>query len=757
MSRMTLEEKLAQLTGVWGYDLIEDRKFSEKKAITHISNGVGHISMLAGATDLTIKEYAETVIALQRYLVEHTRLGIPAVIHEECCAGFMARGAACFPQIIGLACTWMPELARSMAVSSRALMWMAGVQQALAPVLDVVRDPRWGRVEETFGEDPYLTACMGMAYIEGIQGCDSEGPEPTLMATGKHFVGYGVPEGGMNWAPSHIPERELREVFLYPFEAAVKNAGLKSIMPAYHELDGEPCHSARWLLNDILRKEWGFEGTIVSDYFGVEMLTEYHRIGKDKTDAARFALDAGVDVELPAAACYGPDLLRAVRDNRIDERLIDVSLSRVLRAKFEYGLFDRRFDLVSEAERFAQGEAHKEIAIDLASLSMVLLQNRDGALPLSADTKKIAVIGPNADNLRAHLGDYHYLPHVEITLGMMEGVNPGDLLPDGETVLEAIRKRAGDDTQITYAQGCNVNDDSTDGFDEAVRIAKESDVAILVMGGKSGLTMDCTCGEMRDRDDITLPGVQEQLVLAICDTGTPVVLVLLNGRPYALTSIAERVKAILETWLPGEQGGPAIAATLFGDNNPSGKLTMSFPRSVGQIPVYYNHKPSGARSQMYGEYVNQPTEPLFPFGHGLSYTKFEYGKPTLSASEIAPTGELNIEIAIKNTGDCTGSETVQLYINDIVASVTRPVKELKGFARVDLGPAKEKKVTFTLYAAQLAFYDRAMRYVVEPGEFEIMIGSSSEDIRRKAKFKVTGDTTEISKDRIVFGRATISE
>ncbi|MFA6245089.1 MAG: glycoside hydrolase family 3 N-terminal domain-containing protein, partial [Candidatus Hydrogenedentales bacterium] len=696
LGRMTLEEKIAQLVGVWGYELLEDRRFSEKKAVTHISNGVGHISMLAGATDLAPKEYAETANAIQRYLVEHTRLGIPAAVHEECCAGFMARGAACFPQIIGLSCTWMPEMASVMATSARVHMWIAGVRQALAPVLDIVRDPRWGRVEETFGEDPYLTASMGIAYIEGLQGREGEDSKSTLVATGKHFAGYGIPEGGMNWAPSHIPERELREVFLYPFEAAVKNAGLKSIMPAYHELDGEPCHSARRLLNDVLRKEWGFDGIVVSDYFGIEMLSAYHRVGEDKADAARFALEAGVDVELPAAACYGPDLLHAVRDGRIDVSLIDAAVSRILRMKFEHGLFESRSAFPERAELFAQGDEHKEIALYLALDSMVLLQNRDRTLPLSADTKKIAVIGPNADNLRAHLGDYHYLPHVEITLGMMEGVNPEDLMPQGETVLEAIRKRAGADAQVVYAQGCNVNDDSTAGFDEAVRAAKDADVAILVMGGKSGLTMDCTCGEMRDRDDITLPGVQEQLVHAICDTGTPVVLVLLNGRPYALTSIADRVKAILEAWLPGEQGGPAIAATLVGDNNPSGKLTMSFPRSVGQIPVYYNHKPSGARSQMYGEYVNQLTEPLFPFGHGLSYTKFEYGKPTLSASEIEPKGEVMIALPIKNIGDRTGSEVVQLYVNDIVASVTRPVKELKGFAHVELKPGEEKTVSFIL-------------------------------------------------------------
>jgi beta-glucosidase len=763
LERMTLDEKIAQLGSVWVYQLLEDGQFAADKARALMEYGIGQITRIGGASSARPAESARLANSIQTFLREQTRLGIPAIVHEEACSGYMARGATCFPQIIGVASTWEPELAEAMGGVIREQMRAVGAHQALAPVLDVTREPRWGRVEETFGEDPYLVARMGAAFVHGLQ---TDDVRQGVIATAKHFVGYGVSEGGMNWAPAHIPERELREVFLPPFEAAIARAGLASVMNAYHELDGVPCGASRELLTDVLRRQLGFDGLVVSDYFAVQMLAEYHHVAGDKADAARQALEAGIDMELPGTDCYGAPLRNAVAAGAIPETLIDEVVGRVLTMKFRLGLFDQA---VVAPERSAQAfdtPPRRDLARDIARKSIVLLKNTAEVLPLRKDIGSIAVIGPNADNVRHQMGDYSYPAHIETLLEMLEqpGQLPMTLPPRMEladigvtmvSVLDGIKSRVSSQTQIRYARGCDVLGESQAGIAEAVAAARAAEVAIVVVGDKAGLTDSCSSGESRDRAELQLPGVQEQLVQAIAATGTPLVAVLMTGRPVASPWIAEHIPAVLEVWLPGEEGGNAVADVLFGDANPSGRLPISFPRAVGQVPVFYNHKPSGGRSHWKGDYVELSTRPLFPFGHGLSYTTFMYSDLRLDRREVAVDEEVAISLDISNTGRRDGDEVVQLYVHDTQSSVTRPVKELKGFKRVSLAAGQTRSVTFHLAIRQLGFYNRDMAYVVEPGVIEVMVGSSSEEIHAQDTFTIVGPTTDISQGKVFFSAADV--
>ena len=728
LSRMTLEEKLAQLGGIWVFELLDGMTFSEEKAEPLLTNGIGQITRLGGATSLGPAASAHLANQIQAFLVEHTRLGIPAMVHEECCSGYLARGATCFPQIIGLASTWEPELAEQMTSVIRTQMRAAGGHQGLAPVLDVARDPRWGRTEETFGEDPYLISRMGVAYVRGLQGEDlSRG----VVATGKHFVGYSMSEGGMNCAPVHLGTRELREVFLAPFEAAIREARLASIMNAYHELDGIPCGGSRELLTEVLRNQLGFDGIVVSDYFAVRQLFDFHHVARDQGAAAAMALEAGIDVELPNVECYGQPLLQAVQDGRVSESLIDQAVVRVLRIKFQLGLFENPYvDVERVAEVFDTPE-QRALACEIARRSIVLLKNEGDLLPLRKDVSSIAVIGPSGDSVRNLLGDYVYPAHVEL----MMGANP-DLYVPMISVLAGIQRVVSSQTRVTYAQGCDVTDESQAGFAKAVEIASQAAVAVVVVGDKSGLTPDCTSGETRDRANLGLPGVQEELVRAIHATGTPVIVVLINGRPLSIPWIVEHVPAIVEAWLPGEEGGAAVADVLFGDANPGGKLPITFPRSVGQVPIYYGHRPSGGRSNWYGDYVELSASPLFPFGHGLSYTHFEFENLRIQPRQAAAEGKVEISVDVRNAGERSGDEVVQLYVHTPSSHVTRPVKELKGFKRVRLAAGEKRTVTFTLTVGQLGFYDRDERLVVEPGTIEVMVGSSSDDVRLAGEFEI---------------------
>jgi len=761
LSKMTLEEKLEQLTSIWAYEIMDGDCFSTTKGDDKIKKGIGQITRIGGATTLEQSEVARLGNTIQKYLIEQTRLGIPALIHEECCSGLMMRNATLFPQAIGVAATWSPELAESMGDTIRRQARTIGAHQTLAPVLDVTRDPRWGRTEETMGEDPYLVAQMGTSYIKGLQGSDwSEG----VIATGKHFVGYGCGEGGKNWAPTLIPERELREIYLFPFEAAIKEGALASVMNSYAEIDGIPCAVNPRLLKAILRNEWGFEGIVVSDYFAINMIKEYHAIASDRTDAASQTLSAGIDIELPTRQCYGPDFIKKIEEFPQLQKALDSSVSRHLRLKFLLGLFENPYVSANQTANNLDTPQDRELARVIAAKSLVLLKNDKNLLPLAKNTKRIAVIGPNGDDARNMMGDYAYPVHIE-ALKQMQNSDPfGTPMPDEIkdfdisegiiTIKEALSSVFSKETEIIHAKGCNVLDDDRSNFNEAISAAQEADIAICVLGDKAGLVKGCTSGEATDRSEITLPGVQEELLRAVYATGTPVVLILTSARPTAIQWAEENIPAIMVAWLPGEEGGPAVAKAIVGEVNPGGKLPISFPRKVGQIPVFYNHKPSGGRSHWHGDYADLSAQPLFNFGHGLSYTQFEYGSFRVNSHQLLMGESVSISVEVKNIGQIIGDEVVQLYIHTSFRSVTRPVQELKGFKRITLLPGKAKTVNFTLTTDQFAFYDREMHLVVEPGMVEIQIGSSSIDIRQRTKVEIVGEKQLIVQRSNYFAQVT---
>lgn len=763
LGRMTVEEKVAQLSSRWIYEIADDRGLNRQWAQERMAHGLGQVTRLAGGSSLGPVETARLANQIQKFLVEETRLGIPALIHDECCSGFLANGATNFPQIIGIASAWEPELVEAMTRVIRQQMRAVGVHHGLAPVLDIARDPRWGRTEETFGEDPYLTSVMGAAYIRGLQGADwSEG----VMATGKHFVGYSASEGGLNWAPAHITTRELREVYLAPFETAVRAARLASIMPAYHEIDGEPCSGAHWLLTGILRDEWGFEGLVVSDYMAIDQLRNYHKLARDRAHAARLALEAGMDIELPNVEAYGQPLLDALAAGEIPMEWVDRSVRRILTLKFAFGLFENPYVDPDAVPAVFDTPAQRELAREIARKSIVLLKNEGNRLPLPKTLSAIAVIGPNADSKRNLLGDYSYPAHIETLITLSQLGFSEHPLPDSIrliendssmlSIVEAIRRTVSPTTQVLYARGCDVNSPSTDGFAEAIEAARKAEVAIVVVGDKAGLTPECTSGEFRDSAHLTLPGVQQQLVAAILATGTPVVLVLVTGRPYAIPHLVDATPAVVEAWLPGAEGAPALAEALFGDVNPGGKLPITFPRHVGQVPLFYAHRPSGARSFFYGPYMDESNQPLFPFGFGLSYTQFAFENLTVTP-DVTTDGEVQASVDVINTGERSGDEVVQLYTRTEGASVTRPVKELRGFKRVHLQPGERKRVIFTLPVELLAYYDTTMHLVVEPVEVHIMVGNSSAHLPLCRSVRLTGTKRLITQRAAYFCHAAVMD
>jgi beta-glucosidase len=745
LRRMTREEKAAQLGSAWVFQLADGAELSSERAAELLRDGLGQVTRISGASSLDAEASARLANTIQKHLVEETRLGIPAIVHEEICSGLMARQATVFPQAIGLASTWDPDLAEALAGSIRVQMRAVGAHQGLAPVLDVCRDPRWGRTEETFGEDPYLVSRFGVAFVRGLQG---EALESGVVATLKHFVGYGASDGGMNWAPARIPPRELREVYLHPFEAAVRVAGARSVMNAYNEIDGVLCAADRALLTSLLREEWGFEGCVASDYFSIRQLVAYHRLAADDETAAATALNAGLDVELPATDCYGAPLLRAIESGLVTEATLDGAVRRVLRTKFDLGLFDNPYVDVDRASSAAGTAAHRELARTIAEKSIVLLKN-EGILPLGPDIRSIALIGPTADTARNMFGDYAYPAHLESLANVLDSGRSSLSTPgverveieaasiDAASALDAMRARFG--PRVSFARGCDVMGSSTEGFAAAVELAAAADVAVMVMGDKSGLTEDCTSGEFRDRASFDLPGVQEELARAVIATGTPVVLVLVAGRPSGSAWLHEHCAAVVLAWLPGEEGGAAIAGVLSGDVNPGGKLPISYPRSVGQVPVFYAHKASGGRSHPTGDYVDLPASPLYPFGHGLGYSTFELSAAAIREPTVLPGGELVVGVTLTNTGDRRGDEVVQLYVRDPQASITRPERELKSFVRVTLDPGRSTPITFRVPVAQLGFYDAGLRYAVEPGAIDVFVGRSCVDAVEAGSVTVVDD------------------
>ena len=751
LARMTIEEKVAQLGSAWAFEIVQEGTFDPERARVHLGGGIGQITRLAGATNLTVPAVVAIANELQRFLVEETRLGIPAIIHEESLHGLLSRDAPVFQQSIGAAAAWDAELVEAIAHTLRRRMRMTGARHSLAPVLDTTRDPRWGRIEETYGEDPYLAAELGCAYIRGLQGPSlAEG----VVATGKHMVGHGMAEGGLNQAPVHLGPRELRDEQLFPFEAAVRDAGIASIMPAYCDVDGLPCHISHELLTRILRDEWGFDGIVASDYVGLHMVSTHHRLSGDLSVVAAAALHAGVDVELPNTVVFGAPLLEALADGRIDEDLLDCTVSRHLRMKFRLGLFENPYvDAPAAATIAALSAEESRLAATLAGRSLVLVEN-DGILPLGEATR-VAVIGPIADSARELLGDYAHLLHMETLRDMRERENPlgfpltDKIVPEDElagrqTILDAITERM-PTAQVRHARGTGITEGSDDDLAEAVELARSSDVAILVLGERSGLTDDATTGEFRDRLDLGLSGRQQELLEAVVATGTPVVLVVVSGRPLTLEWAARHCSAILLAWVPGEAGPRAIADALIGAINPGGKLPVSMPRHVGQVPISYRHHPTGGRSNPKGDYVDGLTTPLWPFGFGRSYTTFELSDLRLDRAVLPTDGsvDLVVRVSVRNTGDRPGDEVVQLYMRDEEATVARPVIELRGFRRLTLQPGEQRSVSFRLSVEQFAYVGADYRRVIEPGTIRLFAGTSSADRRLTEVLELIGPSVEL--------------
>lgn len=714
LARMTPEEKLAQITGVWregGKLFDESGQFCAETAERRIPHGIGSVSRQREELDpAATARYAND---LQTWLREHTRLGIPAHLHAEALHGDMELGGTQFPQPLALAASWDEDLIGRIFQAAALEVRSRGGHHVLGPNLDLGREPRWGRTEETYGEDPWLAARLGVACVRGLQGPGPGIGEDRVLATGKHFAAHGQPEGGTNGGPVNVTERSLRDMHFVPFEAAIREAGLASIMPAYHEIDGVPCHANTWLLEDVLRGEWGFGGLIVSDYYAVEQMVSRHAIAGEKDDAAQRAFAAGVDVELPDPDCY-PAALESIAAGSMD-----ASVARVLRSKFELGLFENPLVNPERAAAVVNSPAHQALACEAALRSVVLLKNDGGILPLDPVTVgRVAVIGPNAADV--HLGGY--------------SADPGR----GVSVLAGLSERLGED-RVVYAPGCKLTneggnwwaDDSTLPdpaensrlINDAAALAQSSDLAILVIGGNEDTHKEGWHEtHLGDRDTIDLSEPQQELFDAVHAAGRPVIVVLIHSGPLAISRVVEKATAILDAFYPGQEGGTAVAALICGDANPSGKLAITYPRSTGQIPAAYNHKPTARRG-----YLFTSKEPLFPFGHGLSYTTFAYSDLTISPETIAPSDTAEVRVTVTNTGTRAGDEIVQLYVRDDVSSVTRPVRELKGFSRIVLTPGESRTVTLPLGPAQLSFTDGNNRRVVEPGTFTIMVGPNSCD------------------------------
>ena len=740
LERMTLAEKLAQLGCVWSTRLVDDAGFSEVAAAELMPFGTGQITRIAASTGLRPQGLAVFANEIQRYLLEETRLGIPAIIHEEAVAGFCARDAVQFPQGIGLASTWDRELLQEVAQHIRSEMIAVGARQSLSPVLDIARDPRWGRVEETYGEDPVLAGEMGVAYVRGLQGTGPAHADGTIppglatgvVATGKHFLGYGLPDGGLNHGPVQLGSRELREVFAEPFAAAIRDAGLDSVMNSYSSVDGLPCAGSVMILTELLRGELAFTGTVVADYFAVDLLRTHHRIAPTKGVAAAKALLAGMDVELPALDCYA-ELTPLVEAGVVPVANVDAAVRRVLVQKVELGLFENPYVDADAAPAAFGTPWGRQLARRAAAESIILLDN-DGTVPLSDGLRTIAVIGPAADDPRLLEGDYHYPAHLEIIYGTAEqgagadllpqaggAFAPGPFLPDIVTPLAGLTAALADrGTRITHHTGCQITGSDRSGIPDAVAAAAAADLVVLCVGGRSGLTLDATVGEARDAVDLDLTGVQLELLDAVAGTGTPVVTVVISGRVHTLDVVEERSAATVLAWLPGQEGGSALADVLVGHAPPSGRLPVSLPRAVGQVPVHYNHRAGGGRSQFWGDYTDSPAGPLHPFGFGLSTTTFAY--TPLTVEEGSTTQVTLVSTTVTNTGDRPGVEVVQCYAHDETASVARPERQLVGFGRVMLQPGETRRVSFGIHPSRLAFIDEDFQYVCEPGAFRIEVG-----------------------------------
>ncbi|WP_433443945.1 glycoside hydrolase family 3 N-terminal domain-containing protein [Nonomuraea sp. CA-141351] len=741
---MTLEEKIAQLVGVWvGADATGGGVAPHQADMTGvewsdvIAHGLGQLTRPFGTAPVDPVAGARSLAASQAQIVAASRFGIPAQVHEECLTGFAAWRATVYPAPLSWGASFDPELVEEVAGRIGRSMRAAGIHQGLAPVLDVTRDYRWGRTEETIGEDPYLIGTIGAAYVRGLESAG-------IVATLKHFAGYSASRGGRNLAPTHMGRRELADVILPPFEMALRLGGARSVMNSYAEVDGVPVAADESLLTGLLRDEWRFAGTVVADYFAIRFLQKLHGVAAEAADAAGLALRAGIDVELPTVDTFGAPLIEAVKAGEVDEALIDRALRRVLAQKAELGLLDEDWQaLPGEPEDVRlDDEESRELALRLARESVVLLRNTGGILPL-APGRKVALVGPVADDPMAMLGCYafpaHVGPHPEHGLGV-----------DIPSLREALGTLIPD---LTYQPGCGITGDDTSGIAAAVAAAAESDVCVLAVGDRAGLFGRGTSGEGCDATDLHLPGVQSELVRAVLATGTPVVLVLLAGRPYALGPEFDAAAAVVYGFFPGQRGGQALAEVLTGAVNPSGRLPVSVPRDAGGLPATYLSPPLGRRTEVSSV---DPT-PAFPFGHGLSYTAFDWDVTGTEPGDWPVDGEVTVGVTVRNTGSRPGAEVVQLYLHDPVAQTTRPVVRLVGYARVELEPGRSAHVTFEVPADVTSFTGVRGTRIVEPGDVELRFGRSSADVVAAVPLRLTGAERELGHDRRLLATARILE
>jgi beta-glucosidase len=723
LRRMTIEEKTAQLMGLWvgGVEDFNPEIFDDQaKAKEIFGKGCHSIH----PSNIGVKATVEIRNRIQKYLVEETRLGIPAIFVDEGQHGMMRPESTVFPQAIGLACSWDVDLFEKVYGVVAYEMRSRGAHHALTPVIDTCRDPRWGRVEETYGEDPYLNGMLSCAAVKGLQGTvTGKVAKKNVAATLKHFTGHGQSEGGQNQGPANYSERVLRDYHMAQFKMCIDKVKPVSVMPSYNEVDGIPSHANKWLLKDVLRKEWGYKGMIVSDYYGVEQLFNKHMVAEDAKEATIIGFNAGVQYEFPQANLYKM-LPKLVKEGKVSIRDIDKAVEQALTMKFELGLFENPYVDLQNAIKVSKLPEHRETALKAAHESIVLLKN-DNLLPLKKGKyKKIAVIGPCAKGL--YFGGYAGEPYRKVNL------------------LDGIKAKAGAGTEVLFAQGCKLTTNTSISYfnwkldeikfasrkenlkliSEAVKTATKADLIILAIGENEHLCREAWAKtHIGDNMTLDLFGEQKELAEAITGLGKPVVVYLMNGRPLSINELVKKVPVVIEGWYMGQETGTAAADIIFGNVNPSGKLSITIPKSAGQLPMYYNHKPSA----QFMDYISQDINPLFHFGYGLSCTKFKYGIPHLDKKIIRKGDTAKVSVEVTNTGKVAGDEIVQMYIRDIVSSVTRPVKELKGFRRITLNPGEKKKVIFEVGTEALAFHNVDIKYVVESGRFEVMVGSSSRD------------------------------
>lgn len=777
LRELSLDEKMAQVGCIFPFNG-EEHDF---EAISRQTRwGIGQVSTLEMRRMKTLEEVAAWQRKVQRIIMDNSPHHIPAIFHMEGLCGPFIQDGASFPSGIARGASFDVGLERQIGKIVSRQEAACGITQVFAPVLDVARDPRMGRYAEPYGEDPALAAALGAAYTKGVQETETAGRRPE--STGKHFLAFHNSQGGIHGANSDTPPRLLREVYAKPFQAAITEAGLKCVMPCYNVLDGEPVSCSEAILNDLLREEMGFEGTCISDYGAISNAHSVQHVGETLEQAAQLSMEAGMDVELPSVAGFGEALKRRFETGEAEITVLDRAVLRVLTAKFRMGLFDHPFALEGEALRSAfQDGTEKAVSLQSARESLVLLKN-DGVLPLKKHIRKIAVIGPHADCARKFFGGYTHLCMMESTYAVANSIagvsgilQPEDLevrtvsgtniqsdegklfdailrrqKPGCRSLVEELRARL-PQTEIVHAYGYPIAGRDQSGFPEALAAAKGADLVLLTLGGKHGTCSMSSMGEGVDAADINLPPCQDAFIAEVSKMRLPIVGIHLDGRPISSDTADHTLNAILETWSPAEYGAEAIVDVLLGMYNPGGKLPVSVARSAGQIPIVYNH-PYGSAWHQEGSigfvnYVDMPHTPRYPFGHGLSYTSFTYENLTVSNTEVAPDGSVVISCSIQNTGICVGTEVVQLYIRDEQASMTRPVKELAGFCRISLEPGEKKKVSFVLNVSQTAFLDRQMRWKVEKGRIEVQIGASSEDIRLRGSFCITGDAWIDGKER----------